>query len=113
MHEDGIGRELHQLPSAALTFGYRTLSRVLTPLYFLNRPYWGPQLFAVALHEPEEQLGDLVEPFASIHVDLRNDVTGRNLRQLELDDGRAEKSLDQASAASSVHPGYTVDSKTT
>lgn len=42
------GKGTPQLPSAALTFGYRTLSRVLTPLYFLNRPYWGPQLFAVA-----------------------------------------------------------------
>jgi 2-polyprenyl-3-methyl-5-hydroxy-6-metoxy-1,4-benzoquinol methylase len=32
----------------ALGLGYRALSRVLKPLYFLNRPFWGPQLFAVA-----------------------------------------------------------------
>jgi SAM-dependent methyltransferase len=35
-------------PSGALGFGYRALSRALKPLYFLNRPYWGTQLFAVA-----------------------------------------------------------------
>jgi len=31
-----------------LGLGYRVLGRVLKPLYFLNRPYWGPQLLAVA-----------------------------------------------------------------
>jgi SAM-dependent methyltransferase len=36
------------LPNRALGFGYRALSGMLKPLYFLNRPYWGPQLFAVA-----------------------------------------------------------------
>ncbi|HWA71316.1 MAG TPA: class I SAM-dependent methyltransferase [Polyangiaceae bacterium] len=35
-------------PSGALGLGYRALARVLKPLYFLNRPYWGPQLLAVA-----------------------------------------------------------------
>lgn len=42
------GRGAPGLPSGALAFGYRALSRALKPLYFLNRPYWGPQLFAVA-----------------------------------------------------------------
>jgi len=45
MAESGGARGL---PSGVLGFGYRTLSRALQPLYFLNRPYWGPQLFAVA-----------------------------------------------------------------
>jgi 2-polyprenyl-3-methyl-5-hydroxy-6-metoxy-1,4-benzoquinol methylase len=37
-----------RLPRRAVTLGYRALAHALKPLYFLNRPYWGPQLFAVA-----------------------------------------------------------------
>jgi SAM-dependent methyltransferase len=37
-----------RVPRAALTFGYRLTSHALKPLYYLNRPYWGTQLFAVA-----------------------------------------------------------------
>jgi 2-polyprenyl-3-methyl-5-hydroxy-6-metoxy-1,4-benzoquinol methylase len=35
-------------PTGALGLGYRALARLLKPLYFLNRPYWGPQLLALA-----------------------------------------------------------------
>lgn len=44
LDEDGGER----VPRSALGFGYRLASYVLTPLYYLNRPYWGTQLFAVA-----------------------------------------------------------------
>jgi trans-aconitate methyltransferase len=40
---EGQGR----LPKSLLAFGYRVTSLVLNPLYYLNRPYWGPQLFAL------------------------------------------------------------------
>lgn len=36
------------LPRGTVGLGYRALARALKPLYFLNRPYWGPQLLAVA-----------------------------------------------------------------
>ncbi len=37
-----------RLPKGLLRFGYRVTSAILNPLYYLNRPYWGPQLFALA-----------------------------------------------------------------
>ncbi|HYO97224.1 MAG TPA: class I SAM-dependent methyltransferase [Polyangiaceae bacterium] len=35
-------------PSPLLALGYRAFGSLLKPLYYLNRPYWGEQLFAVA-----------------------------------------------------------------
>lgn len=34
-----------------LKAGYEILGRALVPLFYLNRPYWGEQLFAVAVRE--------------------------------------------------------------
>jgi trans-aconitate methyltransferase len=45
---DTSGSRAPGLPRGVLGLSYRALSRALKPLYFLNRPYWGPQLFAVA-----------------------------------------------------------------
>jgi SAM-dependent methyltransferase len=37
------------LLSDTMQAGYEMLGRVLVPLFYLNRPYWGEQLFAVAV----------------------------------------------------------------
>lgn len=39
--------------------GYEILGRALLPLFYLNRPYWGEQLFAVAVrpHDKAERAG--------------------------------------------------------